>query len=269
MKRQLISLMIILALLSLFSLFGVYAQKGDAHLGPLPPATKTGRKSTSKSKRPSMTTEEFSTRYGQIYYDYANSKASLDVTVTKLEELVKLTAEDSARAITNQFLGLLYLHGRHDTVKAEAAMEQAIKANGSAIVEITFDKKWRQMTKSRSGKYEFDDPGPGWIKIASGKILFTDRANKPIMIGKDELILTGQQIEKVSPTLVSAFSLVEITAYNTRKPYVFAAGDMRQEEADLVIRLIKKYVMGKGQLVQRQKGQLVQRRKGQLAQRQR
>ena len=145
-------------------------------------------------------------------------------------------------------------------------MDQAIKANGSAIVEITYDKKWRQM---RSGKYEFEDPGPGWIKIASGKILFTDRANRPIMIGKDELILTGQQIEKVSPTLVSAFSLVEITASNTRKPYVFAAGSMRQEEADLVIRLIKKYVIGKGQLVQRQKGQLVLRRKGQLAQRQR
>jgi hypothetical protein len=252
MKRQLISLMIILPLLYLFSSPEVYAQGGDAHLGPLPPKAKPGRKSAPKSKRPSMTTEEFSIRYGQIYYDYANSKASLDVTVTKLEELVKLTTEDSARAITNQFLGLLYLHGRHDTVRAEAAMEQAIKANGSAIVEITFDKKWRQMAK-RSGKYEFEDPGPGWIKIASGKILFTDRSNKPIMIGKDELILTGQQIEKVSPTLVSAFSLVEIAANNARKPYVFAAGDMRQEEADLVIRLIKKYVIGKGQLVLRRR----------------
>jgi hypothetical protein len=261
MKRQLISLMIILALLSLFSLFGVYAQKGDAHLGPLPPKPKPVRKSAPKSKRPGLTTEEFSIRYGQIYYDYANSKASLDVTLTKLEELVKLTTEDSARAITNQFLGLLYLHGRHDTVRAEGAMEQAIKANGSAIVEITFDKKWRQMTKSRSGKYEFEDPSPGWIKIASGKILFTDRVNKPIMIGKEELILTGQQIEKVSPTLVSAFSLVEIAANNARKPYFFAAGDMRQEEADLVIRLIKKYVVGKGQLVLRRKGQLAQSRR--------
>jgi hypothetical protein len=117
------------------------------------------------------------------------------------------------------------------------------------------------MTKSRSGKYEFEDPGPGWIKIASGKILFTDRVNKPIMIGKEELILTGQQIEKVSPTLVSAFSLVEIAANNARKPYFVAAGDMRQEEADLVIRLIKKYVVGKGQLVLRRKGQLAQSRR--------
>jgi len=251
MKRQLISLMIILPLLSLFSSPEVYAQGGDAHLGPLPPKAKLGRKSAPKGKRPSMTAEEFTARYGQIYFDYANSKASLDVTVTKLEELAKLVTEDNARAITNQFLGLLYLHGRHDAAKAEAAMEQAIKANGSAIVEITFDKKWRQMTKLRSGKYDFEDPGPGWIKIASGKILFTDRANKPLMIGKDEFSLTGQQIEKVSPTLVSAFTLVEISAYNTRKPYVFAAGAMRQDEADLVIRLIKKYVIGKGQLVQR------------------
>jgi hypothetical protein len=244
--------MFILALLSLFPSLEGFAQTGDAHLGPLPPKTKPGRKSAPKSNRASLTAEEYSVRYGQIYYDYANSKASLDVTVTRLEELVKFATVDSTRSTTNQFLGLLYLHGRHDVAKAEAAMDMAIKNNGSAIVEITFDKKWRQMTK-RSGNYEFDDPGKGWIKIASGKILFTDRNNKPIMIGKDELILTGQQIEKVSPTLVSAFSLVEIAASNTRKPYIFAAGDMRQDEADLVIRLIKKHVIGKGQLVQRRK----------------
>jgi hypothetical protein len=39
--------------------------------------------------------------------------------------------------------------------------------------------------------------------------------------------------------------LVEISTYNTRKPYIFAAGAMRQVEADLVIKLIQKHVMGK------------------------
>ena len=244
MKRQLISLMIILALLSLFSLFGVYAQKGDAHLGPLPPKPKPVRKSAPKSKRPGLTTEEFSIRYGQIYYDYANSKASLDVTLTKLEELVKLTTEDSARAITNQFLGLLYLHGRNDPGKAEAAMERAIKANGSALVEISFDNKWRQMAKSRSGDYDFEDAVRGWIKIESGKLTLTDLNSKTLQNDKTPASLTGQQIKEVSKTLNSAYTLVKITTDNTRRPYYFAAGAKRQVEADLVIKLIQKHVLG-------------------------
>jgi hypothetical protein len=100
------------------------------------------------------------------------------------------------------------------------------------------------MTKSRSGIYGFEDKGLGWIKIESGKLTFTDRANRPLINDKIEASLTGEQIEKISPTLVSAFTLVEITANNTRKPYIFAAGDMRQVEAELVIKLIKKYVKG-------------------------
>ena len=244
MKRQLISLMIILPLLSLFSSLEIYAQGGDAILAPPPPKPKPGPRSASKVKRAGLTTVEYTDRYRQIYFDYTNSKVSLDETVTRLEELVKLASDDSSRSITFQFLGLLYLHGRNDPGKAEAAMERAIKANGSALVEISFDNKWRRMAKSRSGDYDFQDAGRGWIKIESGRLTLTDLSNNTLQNDKNPASLTGPQIREVSKTLNSAYTLVKITADNTRRPYYFAAGAKRQVEADLVIKLIQKHVMG-------------------------
>jgi hypothetical protein len=243
MKRQLISLMIFLPLLSLFSSLETYAQSGNAILGPPPP--KPVRRPARKIKLAGLSTVEYSDRYRKIYYDYTNTKASLDETVTNLEGLVKLAPDDSARSITYQFLGLLYLHGRHDAAKAEAAMDQAIKANGSAIVEISFDNKWRQMAKSRSGEYDFEDRGRGWLKIENGKLTLTDLNSQPLLNDKTTASLTGQEIKDLSKTLAAAFTLVQITTNNTRRPYIFATRDKRQDEAELVIKLIKKHVQGK------------------------
>jgi hypothetical protein len=245
MKKQLISLMIILPLLSLFTSLGVYAQGGDPILAPPPPKPKPGSRSASRIKRAGLTTTEYTDRYRQIYDDYRNSKVSLDETVTRLEELVKLATDDVARSITFQFLGLLYLHGRDDPEKAETAMERAIKAHGSALVEISFDNKWREMTKSRSGDYVFENNGRGWLKIEHGKLTFTDLNNQTLLNDKATASLTGPQIRELSKTLNSAYTLVKITADNARKPYFFAAGAKRQVEADMVIRLIQKHVMGK------------------------
>ena len=243
MKRQLISLMIILPLLSLFSSLETYAQSGDAILGPPPP--KPVKRPARKNKLAGLSTVEYSDRYRKIYYDYTNTKASLDETVTSLEGLVKLAPDDNARSITYQFLGLLYLHGRHDAAKAEAAMDQAIKANGSAIVEISFDNKWRQMAQSRSGEYDFEDRGRGWLKIENGKLTLTDLNSQPLLNDKTTASLTGQEIKDLSKTLAAAFTLVQITTNNTRRPYIFATRDKRQDEAELVIKLIKKHVQGK------------------------
>jgi hypothetical protein len=69
------------------------------------------------------------------------------------------------------------------------------------------------------------------------------------MNDKTEASLTGDQIKELSKKVASAFTLVEITTYNTRRPYIFAAGLMRQVEADLVIKLIEKHVKGKTKLV--------------------
>jgi hypothetical protein len=235
--------MIVLPLLSLFSSLETYAQSGNAILGPPPP--KPVKRPTRKTKPGGLSTVEYSERYRKIYYDYTSTKASLDETVTSLEGLAKLAPDDSSRSITYQFLGLLYLHGRHDAAKAEAAMEQAIKANGSAIVEISFDNKWRRMAKSRSGEYDFEDRGKGWLKIENGKLTLTDLNNQPLSNDKTTASLTGEQIKDLSKTLESAFTLVQITTNNTRRPYIFATRDKRQDEAELVIKLIKKHVQGK------------------------
>jgi hypothetical protein len=245
MKRQLISLMFILPLLSLFSSLEVYAQPGKPILGPLPPNPKPAAKSARKIKPASLTSIEYTDRYRQIYYDYTKTTASLDETVTRLEALVKQAPDDNTSSLTYQFLGLLYLHGRHDAAKAEWAMEQAITANGSAIVEISFDNKWRQMSKLRSGEYDFEDRGRGWLKIENGKLTLTDLNSAPLLNDKTTASLTGQQIKDLSKTLAAAFTLVQITTNNTRRPYIFATRDKRQDEAELVIKLIKKHVQGK------------------------
>jgi hypothetical protein len=251
MKRQLISLIIILPLLSLFSSLEIYAQPGTGKLPgdeakPKPKPDIRGAKSTPKIDRVSLTTMAYAERYQKIYANYRrNDPASAEETVAKLEDLVKLAPDDDARSITFQFLGLIYLHGRNDAGKAEAAMERAIKANGSAIVEITFDNKWRQMTKLRSGDYGFEDTGRGWLKIGPGQITLIDQNSKTLAS------LTGQQIRELTKTLISAYALIKINADNTRKPYVFAAGAKRQAEADLVIKLIQKHVIGKATMVGR------------------
>jgi hypothetical protein len=249
MKRQLISLMIILPLLSLFSPLEVYAQGGNPILGPPPPPPKTkpirGGRSASGRKPVGLSNVEYTDRYRKIYYDYTSSKATLNETVASLEELVKLAGDDSVRSITYQFLGLLYLHGLKDAEKAEGAMERAIKANGSALIEISFDNKWRQMTKSRSGQYDFEDGGRGWIKIESGRLTLTDLKSQPLLNDKAPASLTGQQIKEVSKTLNSAYPLVKIITDNSKRPYLFAAGSKLQVEADLVIKLIQKHVLGK------------------------
>jgi hypothetical protein len=251
MKRQLIYLMIILPLLSLFSTLEVYAQGGKPILAPtLPPKPKPGGRPGPRTQNVGLTTYVYTQRYQQIHFDYTNSKASVNNTVTKLEDLVKQAPEDSLRSITWQFLGLLYLHGQNDAVKAEGAMEQAIRTKGSALVEISFDRKWREMTKLGSGNYDFKNLGKGWLKIEPGKLTLIDMKSQPLYNDKTEARLTGQQIREVTKTLNSEIPQIKITTDTTRRPYIFAARAKQQVEADLVIKLIQKHVMGKGQLVE-------------------
>jgi hypothetical protein len=249
MKRQLISLMIILPLLSLFSTLEVYAQDGKPILAPTLPMPKPVGRSGPRTKNAGLTTSEYTVRYRQIHFDYTNVKASLNNTVTKLEDLVKQAPDDTLRSTTWQFLGLLYLHGQNDAVKAEGAMEQAIRTKGSALVEISFDHKWRQITKSRSGNDDSKNLGKGWLKIEPGKLTLIDLKSQPLYNDKIEASLTGQQIKEVTKTLDSEYPQIKITTDTTRRPYIFAAKTKQQVEADLVIKLIQKHVMGKGQLV--------------------
>jgi hypothetical protein len=245
MKRRTIFLMLILPLLSLFSTLDIYAQPSDGELRPKAPPPlkpKPNTRPTPRNKNVGLTPEVYNQRYLQIYNDYTGSKASPNETVTRLEDIVKQAPEDRFRASAWQFLGLLYLHGQNDPVKAEEAMEQAIRCKGSALIEISFDQKWRQMTKD----FKFEDLGKGWIRIESGRLTLVDRSSgAPLKNDKIDASLTAQQIREVEKTLNSAFPQVKITTDTTKKPYIFAAGEKRQVEADLVIKLIQKHVLGK------------------------
>jgi len=190
-----------------------------------------------KVNRIGLTTVAHTERFQKIYANYHETDpASVDETVAKLEELGR---DDTSRAATFQMLGLVYLYGSRDAGKAEVAMEQAIKANGAAVVKITFDGQWRRMSKLRSGSIGFEDARMGWLRIRPGELTLTDLSNKPLAS------LSGQQIKELSKSVTAAYNLVSITADNPRKPYVFAPASTQLAEADLVIKLIQNHVMGK------------------------
>lgn len=179
-------------------------------------------------------------RFNKIYTAYAGlpetDSAAIDETVAKLEELAN---DDGSRATTFEMLGIIYLYNKHNVEKAGQAMEQAIKLNGAAVIKIGFDSQWRRMTKLKSGEYGWEDARSGWLRIRPGQLALTDPSNKTLAS------LNGTQIKELAKILTATSNLVTITAENPRKPFIFAPATGAQAEADLVIKLIQNYVMGK------------------------
>jgi hypothetical protein len=187
-----------------------------------------------------LTVITFAERFDQIKSNYREfDPASVEETVAKLEELGRVSP---CYPTAFELLGRIYLNKYKDFGKAEVAMDQAIKARGVALVHISFDNKWRQMAKSRSGNYDFEDSRQGWLKIGPGKVVITDMNNN------DLVSLSGLQIKDLSKAQVAAtttYNIVLITADNTRKPYFFVPQNKQMAEIDLVIRLIQNHVVGK------------------------
>jgi len=184
-----------------------------------------------------LTTTVYVDRYQNIYANYRREDpVSVVETVAKLEALGR---DNPSRSTAFELLGIIHLEVRRDIENAEAAMERALKANGSAVFQISFDNQWRRMAKLRSGDFGFEESRSGWLKIGIGQLTITD------LSGKTLGTLNGQQINELSKNLVGAHALVTINANNTRKPYVFATKTLAQPETDLVMRLIQNHVMGK------------------------
>ncbi len=192
---------------------------------------------TIKVNRMGLTAIAYAERFQKIYANYRDTDpASIDETIAKFEELGR---DDATRPTTFEMLGLVYLYGRRDAAKAEVVMEQAIKANGAAVIKISHDSQWRKMTKLKTGNIGFEDTRVGWLRIRPGQLTITDLSNKSLAS------LNGQQIKELMKSVTSAYNLVSITADNPRKPYIFAPGSTQLAEADLVIKLIQNHVMGK------------------------
>jgi hypothetical protein len=184
-----------------------------------------------------LTTMVYVDRYQNIYSNYRKEDpVSVVETVAKLEALGR---DNPSRSTAFELLGIIHLEVRRDVENAEAAMERALKANGSAVFQISFDNQWRRMAKLRSGDFAFEESRSGWLKIGPGQLTITD------LSGKTLGTLNGQQIKELSKNLVGAHAMVTINANNARKPYVFATKTLAQPETDLVMRLIQNHVMGK------------------------
>ena len=181
-----------------------------------------------------LTDVAYSARFSEID---KNPTAPVEKKVAELEELVKLAPNDRFRSVT--FGRLIGIHlERMDVVKAEAAMDRMIKASGVVSIQITFDNKWRPMAKSRAGGFDFADKRVGSLKIQPGQLTISDARDKQLVS------LTGQQVGELSKTLVAAYNLVEIADNTKRKRYVFSPESMRQGDTDLIIKMIRKHVMG-------------------------
>lgn len=192
---------------------------------------------TLKVTRLGLTPAGYAERLQAIKVNFDETDPALiDETLAKLEELGKA---DNTRPTTFEMLGIIYLYNRKDVEKAEQSMEQAIKANGAAVVKIAFDGRWRRMAKLRTGNFGFQDAKTGWLRIRPGQLALTDLSNKELAS------LNGQQIKEMSKIVTSTNNMISISTVNARNPFIFAPGGMQQAEADLVVRLIQKHVMGK------------------------
>lgn len=186
-----------------------------------------------KVVRVGLTPNVYNQRFNQIVLNFRESDpASVDETLTKLEELTK---DDSSKAGAFELLGIVYLYNKPDIAKAEQAMDQAIKLNGAAVVKITYDGQWRRMAKLRGGKFGWEDPRIGWLRIRPGQVDLTDPSNKILAT------VTGAQIKELSKILTASSNLITVTG--ERRQFIFEPGSGKQEEADLVIKLVQTHVM--------------------------
>ncbi len=179
----------------------------------------------------------YNERFQQIMLNFREAdQASVDETLVKLEQLA---AQDTSKPGTFEFLGIIYLYNRKDLAKAEEAMEKAIAANGAAVVKISYDSQWRRMARGRSGKFDWEDPRTGWLRIRPGQLVLTDTANRTLAT------LSGANIRELSKIVTATNNLVTITADGVRRQLIFLPGSHEQAEADLVIKLIQNHVMKK------------------------
>lgn len=186
-----------------------------------------------KVVRVGLTPNVYNERFNQIVLNYRESDpASVDETLAKLEELTKA---DSSKAGAFEFLGIMYLYNKYDIAKAEQAMDQAIKLNGAAVVKISFDGQFRRMAKLRSGKLGWEDSRTGWLRIRPGQVEVTDPSNKVLAT------VAGAQIKELSKILTANSNLITVTG--ERRQFIFEPGSGKQEEADLVIKLVQTHVM--------------------------
>lgn len=196
-------------------------------------AGKTAVPFSLKVVRVGLTPIAYNERFNQIIINYKDSDpASVEETLAKLEELTKA---DSSKPSAFEFLGIIYLYNKPDIAKAEQAMDQAIKLNGAAVVKISYDSQWRRMARLRNGKTGWEDARTGWLRIRPGQVEVTDPSNKVLAT------VPGAQIKELSKILTANSNLITVTG--ERRQFVFEPGSGKQEEADLVIKLVQTHVM--------------------------
>ena len=203
----------------------------EAKAGPVP--------YTLKLNRTGLTEAGYQVRVQQIVSTFnAPATKNVDETIKALEQL---TSEDPNRPQAYEYLGMVYLYDRHDLAKAVGLMGQAMKLGGAATFRVAYDTQWRRPVRRAGENFVFEDPRVSWLKLQPGQITLLD----PTDAQRTVFSHSGKQIKEINR--VGATPLIMVRAIGTRKPYFFGPSSKDQGEAEVIVNMIKDYVLQKGE----------------------
>ncbi len=186
-------------------------------------------------KRLGLTEEGYLTRLQQIVtaFNSAGGK-NADETISKIEELIAL---DPARPKGYETLAAAYLYHRNDLTKAVSLMEKAISLGGAAMFKVTHDSQWRKHRKKPGDDFNWEDQRTSWLAISAGEVSLKKSENlneSYFSIGKALI----KEVDRINPT-----PLVRIVLPGPRnRPYIFLPVSRSQQEAEVIVNLIKSHV---------------------------
>ena len=188
-------------------------------------------------KRSGLTEEGYTARLQQIVtaYNSAGGK-NAEETISKIEELI---AADPNKAKGYETLAAAYLYNRNDQVKAVSFMETAIKLGGAAMFKVTHDSQGRRPEKKGDG-FEFTELRTSWLYIRPDQITLIDTADSQRIY----FSVGGKQLLEVSR--IGQVPMITIKQSAPRsKPYLIRPVTKNQAESDIIVNLIKNYVLRK------------------------
>lgn len=195
---------------------------------------------TLRINRTGLTEDGYRERLETITEAFRQEK-NVDETISKLDQLIN---DDENRPGAYELLGVMHLYQRNDLNKAVSMMEKALKLGGAAIFSVSFDPVLgRRLQKKPDGKYDWTEVKSGWLRILPDQVTLTDASDEQQFIFN----LNGAQIKEIGPQKGAQIPVIYIRPQTSqRHPFAFSPGTRRQEEADVILKLIKQYVPPRG-----------------------
>jgi len=204
-------------------------------LGTIPEEKASAVAYTLNIKRSGLTEEGYTARLQQIVTAFNSSGGKdADEAISRIEELIAI---DPNKSKAYETLAAAYLYHRKDLAKAVNLMEKAIKLGGSAMFKVTHDSQWRRPEKKGDG-IEFPDLRTSWLYIRPDQVTLIDTADPQriyFSVGSRQI----KEVNRVNQTPLIAIKPPGLRA----KPYLIHPSTRNQAEAEVIVNMIKSYVL--------------------------